>query len=226
MSSLLSLKEDMSIMLKNIIDKDYSIFVCQDVIEYENSYNYRSNRYILRSIDNNQQFILDVQKRYNQDIQIICYDNIEMMEYDLNFFSLLGTSPLGYRHKEMKNIDFILYKLINSAMSDTQTIKYIVSPDELPSEPTKKGYLKDGNGNWYFLSRRESGNMLKFEDDYKLSWEYEQDDNFRLLIEIKALTNIASYIKYRPTFFIYSGKELKRADIKLGVNIDEYESII
>jgi Mg2+/Co2+ transporter CorB len=140
---------------------------------------------------------------------------LEEMEFDLNFLSLVGTSPLGYHRPDMKNIDYILYDLIKKENSDIDSIKFLVTKDELPDNPEEKGYAQDGNSNWYFMANRTKGSMLKFSDDYKLSWEYKQEENERLLIEMIAQKGMQDYIKNEPSIYVYDGKALKRKDIKI-----------
>jgi hypothetical protein len=215
MSGLLCLEKDIYIELKGI-DKEESLLCrCEDVILYENEHNYKCSRYILSSNESYSLYILDVQKTYEKDIKITCYKLLEEMEFDLNFLSLVGTSPLGYNRPDMKNIDYILYDLVKKPNSDTESIKFLVTKDELPDNPEDKGYAQDGNSNWYFMANRTKGSMLKFSDDYKLSWEYKQDDDERLLIEMVAQKGIQDYIKNAPPIYVYDGKALKRRDIKI-----------
>jgi hypothetical protein len=215
MSGLLCLEKDMHIAIKGIDDEESLLCRCEDVIWYENEHNYNCSRYILSSDESSSLYILDVQKTYNKDIKLTCYRLLEEMEFDLNFLSLVGTSPLGYHRPDMKNIDYILYDLIKKENSDIDSIKFLVTKDELPDNPEEKGYAQDGNSNWYFMANRTKGSMLKFSDDYKLSWEYKQEENERLLIEMIAQKGMQDYIKNEPSIYVYDGKALKRKDIKI-----------
>jgi len=215
MRGLLNLSVDSEIELKEIDDIDNHPFICEDIESYINQFNYPSYRYYLRSLITYDTYILDVQKCYNQDIKLLCIKEEERLEYDQNFLSLVGTSPLGYNHKELQHIDFILYNIVSNPMSSFETIKYIVDKDELPSNPEEKGYLKDGNNNWYFLAKKDDGAIIKFENAYKRVWEYKQDEDQRLIIETKALKSEWEYIKIRPDISIYIGKRLHRRDIRL-----------
>jgi hypothetical protein len=215
MSGLLCLEKDMHIELKGLDDEKSQLFRCEDIVEYENEYNYNCSRYILSSEHSSSLHILDVQKNYDKDIKLTCYRLLEEMEFDLNFLSLVGTSPLGYHRPDMKNIDYILYDLIKKHNSDMDSIKFMVTKEELPSSPEEKGYAQDGNGNWYFMANRTKGSMLKFDDAYKLSWEYKQDEDERLLIEMKAQKGMQEYIKNEPSIYVYDGKALKRKDVKI-----------
>ncbi len=215
MAGLLSLEQDMYIELKGIYSDRFSQFICSDVIIYQNQYNYVCSRYILIDLINPDLYILDVQKGYDKNINIVCYKLLEEMEFDLNFYSLIGTSPLGYRHPDMKKGEFMLYQLVKKELSNTDSFKYIVGEDELPQNPKESGYFQDGNSNWYFMADRDKGNLLEFEDDFKRSWEYRREKKERLLIEVDALSNSSQYLKQKPKIYLYSGKALTRQDIKI-----------
>jgi hypothetical protein len=232
MSGLLPLKKGAFIELSHVDSIEEHLFKCKETERYYNQYNYPSFRYILESQSNFGEYILDIGKCYNKDIKILCYKKLETMEFDQNFLSLVGTSPLGYHHPDMKNIDFILYNIVKTPLSESDDLKYIVLNEELPNNPQDHGYLKDGNGNWYFLAKRDLGTLIEFEDHFKRVWEYKQDDNERLLIEIEALKNSWEYMRKKPNINVFSGKRLKRREIKLKQispnvtnRIDKYEKV-
>jgi len=179
MQGMLSLKKDMKIEINTKRKEGKSIFTCKDVILFENAQNYSSSRYLLSN--EKETFMLDVQKDVMQNISLTYYKLIEEMAFDLNFLSLVGTSPLGYHNPNIPNIDYVLYEKLESHYEDTEVIKFMVSEDELPQDPESMGYHQDGNGHWYFMSERSKGALLKFEDDYKLSWVYKQEKDERLL---------------------------------------------
>jgi len=213
MSGLLSLEKDMLLQM-NIKKKNASnLFRCEDVVTFENRQNYMSTRYSLSH--DKERYLLDVQKDSMQNISLTCYHLIEKMEFDLNFLSLVGTSPLGYHNPTMPNIDYILYDKLEKFHEDNEMIKFMVTKEELPANPKEMGYYQDGNNNWYFMTQRTKGALLKFEDDYKLSWEYKQEKDERLLIELQAFKNMQEYIHKQPTIYIYEGKSLHRRDIKI-----------
>lgn len=213
MQGLLSLEKDMFLQMKLEKNAQEEQFRCQDVIIFENALNYPATRYILEKDD--ETYILDVQKDKMLNISLTCYQLLEKMDFDLNFLSLVGTSPLGYHNPNLPNIDYILYENLEKFHHDHETIKFMVTEDDLPEHPQEMGYHQDGNGNWYFMSERTKGTLLKFEDDYKLAWEYKQEKNERLLIELKAYKNMQEYIQEQPTIFIYEGTSLHRRDIKI-----------
>ncbi len=214
MTGLLSLEKDMYLQM-NIKNRDQkNIFKCKEVISFENAHNYQSTRYHLSNETDS--YILDVQKDSMKNISLTCYHLIEEMDFDLNFLSLVGTSPLGYHNPKMPNIDYVLYEKETKHHEEYETIKFMVTEDELPeNDPEEMGYYKDGNGNWYFMTKRTKGSLLKFEDDYKLSWEYKQEKDERLLIEMQAFKNMQEYINQQPTIFVYEGTALRRRDIKI-----------
>ncbi len=211
MHGLLALEKDMFIELD--IKSKKAIFKCEKIISYENSYNFPSTRYLLSS--KSELYILDVQKDSMKNISLTCYHLIEKMEFDLNFLSLVGTSPLGYHNPKMPNIDYVLYEKLEKYHDDNEMIKFMVTTDELPKNPEESGYHQDGNGNWYFMTTRTKGALHKFEDDYRLTWEYRQEKDERLLIEMKAFKNMQEYIQEQPLIYIYEGKSLHRRDIKI-----------
>jgi hypothetical protein len=213
MSGLLSLEKDMFLQMKLERSQKKALFQCQDVIIFENALNYPATRYILKK--EGETYILDVQKDKLLNISLTCYQLIEEMEFDLNFLSLVGTSPLGYHNPTMPNIDYVLYENLEKFHHDYETIKFMVTKEELPENPEEMGYYQDGNGNWYFMTTRTKGTLLKFEDNYKLSWEYKQEKNERLLIELQAYKSMQEYIQQQPTIYIYEGTSLQRKDIKI-----------
>jgi len=184
MSGLLSLEKDMLLKLDMQDKNSPQVFKCEDIITFENGENYISTRYLLSH--DKETYLLDVQKDSMQNISLTCYHLIERMEFDLNFLSLVGTSPLGYHNPTMPNIDYILYNKLEKFYEENETIKFMVTEEELPENPKEMGYHQDGNNNWYFMTNRSRGTLLKFSNNYKLSWEYQQEKNERLLIELEA----------------------------------------
>ena len=213
MQGLLTLEKDMFVEVDLHKSDDKKLFRCIDMQTFENALNYPCTRYVLEKDD--ALFLLDVQKNKNLDISIICYQLIEEMDFDLNFLSLVGTSPLGYHNPNIPNIDYILYEKLENKAQERETIKFMLTKEELPENPKKLGYYKDGNGNWYFMTTRTKGTLLKFDDDYRLMWEYKQEKNERLLIELTAFPHMQDYIQNQPPIYIYEGTSLHRKDIKI-----------
>ncbi len=212
---LLGIERDGFIEIDNKRESGTSLYNVLDVIEYQNHLNYYSNRYILSRDDSLELYMLDIQKDGSKNIKITLYTHLETMEFDLNFLSLVGTSPLGYRHPRLDYIDYILYEIIEDDMSDKEIIKYIVSEDELPPNPEKSGYHQDGSGKWYFLSHKHQGELLNFFDHYKRAWRYKQEGYERLLIEMDSIVDFNEMMLIKPEIDIYEGVELSRRDIKL-----------
>ncbi len=211
MYGLLALEKEMFIEMD--IKNKKAIFKCEEIITYENGLNFPSTRYLLSH--EGERYILDVQKDSMKNISLTCYHLIEKMEFDLNFLSLVGTSPLGYHNPKIPNIDYILYEKLEKYHDDNEMIKFMVTKEELPENPEEAGYYKDGNGHWYFMTTRTKGALRKFDDDYKLTWEYKQEKDERLLIEMQAFKNMQEYIQKQPPIYIYEGKSLHRRDIKI-----------
>ncbi len=212
MLGLLSLKKEMHIQIERY-KGEKETFLCTDIINFENALNYPATRYLLEKED--QSYLLDVQKNKEKSISLTCYELIEEMDFDMSFLSLVGTSPLGYHHPQMPNIDYVLYEGIEKYHHEHETIKFMVTEEELPKDPKAYGYYQDGNGHWYFLSQRTKGTLLQFDDTYRLAWEYKQEKNERLLIELEAYTNMREYLQNKPDIYIYEGVSLARKDIKI-----------
>ncbi len=190
-------------------------FVCKEVIAFENRFNIPAKRYLLEDMESGRDGLLDIEQDLMKNITLTWYEEIEQMAFDLNFLSLVGTSPLGYHNPRYPNIDFIMYQRISDPLEDTELLTFYVTEDELPEHPEENGYFQDGNGNWYFLTRRANGALLNFGDEYRLCWYYRQEGRERLMIEMKAYRSMTEYTKYRPTIHIYEGSEIKRREIKL-----------
>jgi len=220
--NLLSIDVNDTLDIFGIENNTLSRFVCLDIIEYENNYNHRSNRYRLFDTDNNKSYILDVSKNYYLDIELTLKEFVEEMVFDLNFFSLLGTSPLAYSHPDINNIEHILYKYRKNPILNYESIKYIVDKSELPKNYKKYGYYQDGDENWYFLTKKYEPNMIKFGNEYRYEWEYQQDDDERLVIDIKTYPSLYDYIDKKPNFMIYTGRKLHRKSIK-SINKEHIE---
>lgn len=214
MGNLLSLKIGNTIEISGIYTNTVSKFICKDIVSYENNYNYNSNRYTLFSVDSKKYYRLDVSKNYYGDIDITLLNLIEELEFDLNFFSLLGTSPLAYNHPDIQHLDYILYKYKKSPISTYETIKYFVNKDDLPKSYKEYGYFQDGNSNWYFLTKKYEPSLIKCDHEYKYIWQYEQSDNEILTIEIITYNSVLKYLEKKPNFMIYTGKKLSRKNIR------------
>ncbi len=211
MRGLLTLEKDMFIQMD--IKTQKAIFKCEEVLHYENGENFHATRYLLSCED--ERYILDVQKDSTKSISLTYYQLIEKMEFDLNFLSLVGTSPLGYHNPKIPNIDYVLYEKLERYHDEDETIKFMVTKEELPTNPKEAGYYQDGNGHWYFMTTRTKGALRRFQDTYKLVWEYKQEKDERLLIELNAYKNMQEYIQKQPSIYVYEGKALHRRDIKI-----------
>ncbi|OQX73947.1 MAG: hypothetical protein B6D59_04040 [Campylobacteraceae bacterium 4484_4] len=190
-------------------------FECIKAISFENRYNIPAKRYYLKEERSGKRSLLDIEQDLMKNFTITWYEEVEEMPFDLNFLSLVGTSPLGYHNPKYPNIDYIMYQRISDPTDETELLTFYVTEDELPERPEENGYFKDANGNWYFLTRRASGALLHFENRYRLCWHYRQDQDERLMIEMDAYRSMTEYTKYRPSIHIYEGRVIKRRDIKL-----------
>jgi hypothetical protein len=189
-----------------------STFVCKNILDIDD----HNARYLLVNRYTKKQILLEVKKDLINNINIYFYSLNEKLDYDSNFLSLVGTSPIGYINKKTDSENPTVYDKIHFDHEEFEVIKYLVSPDELPANPAQAGYYQDGNNNWYFLSKRSKGKVLECDVKHKrVSWEYKQGDE-KLLIEVAAYDNIIQYNINKPSIYIYSGKKIHRKDIQLS----------
>jgi len=147
---------------------------------------------------------IEIKKEYALNYQIFKYKLVETLDPNPQFLTILGTNTLGYKNKKISKSD--IFKKVKLKKERYDLFKHIVSKDELPEDYESKGYYHDENGNYYFFTKRYSPQIKKTDFEKKLSWEYKQDNNIRLLIE----TDFSK----RSKIHIYKGKELKPTQIR------------
>ncbi len=215
MFGALAIEEGATLQIDLHRGRTKSRFKCLETIAFENRYNIPAKRYLLQDEETGTKSLLDIEQDLMKNFTITWYEEVEKMPFDLNFLSLVGTSPLGYHNPKYPNIEYIMYQRISDPTDETELLTFYVTEDELPQHPKENGYFQDANGNWYFLTRRANGALLRFHERYRLCWYYRQDQDERLLIEMDAYRSMTEYTKYRPSIHIYEGKVIKRRDIKL-----------
>jgi len=184
-----------------------------DIIEVENKEytltkkeeyllnNTKAFRFTLFSDTNS--IVIEIKREFALNYQIFKYSLIDSIAFSNNFISILGTNTLGYKNPKLSPSN--IYKKVKLKKERYDLFKHIVSEDELPEDWEKEGYYKDENGNYYFFTKRYSPQIKKLSYEKRLSWEYKQDNNLRLMIETKGDKNSKIYI--------YKGKELRKSDL-------------
>jgi len=152
-----------------------------------------------------QTIILEIKREFALNYQIFKYSLIDSFEYNNNFISILGTNTLGYNNPKLSKTS--IYKKVKLKKERYDLYKHIVSEDDLPEDYQSQGYHKDANGYYYFFTKKYSPQIKKSAYEKRLSWEYKQDNNIRLMIETKGDKN--------SKIFIYKGKELRNSDLEV-----------
>jgi hypothetical protein len=154
--------------------------------------------------------LIEIKREFALNYQIFRYSLVESIKYNPVFLSILGTNTLGYNNPKLSKSN--IYKKVKIKKERYDLFKHIVEKDELPKDYKNKGYYKDENGNYYFFTKRYSPQLKKFSDGNRLSWEYKQDNNLRLMIETKDSKN--------SNIFIYKGREILSSEITV-INHDK-----
>jgi hypothetical protein len=154
--------------------------------------------------------LIEIKRELALNYQIFKYSLVESVKYNPVFISILGTNTLGYNNPKLSKSN--IYKKVKIKKERYDLFKHIVEKDELPEDYKNKGYYKDENGSYYFFTKRYSPQLKKFSNENRLSWEYKQDNNLRLMIETKDSKN--------SNIFIYKGKEILNSEITI-INLDK-----
>jgi hypothetical protein len=149
--------------------------------------------------------MIEIKREFALNYQIFRYSLVESIKYNPIFLSILGTNTLGYKNPKLSNSN--IYKKVKIKNEKYDLFKHIVAEDELPEDYQDRGYYKDENGNYYFFTKRYSPQLKEISNEKRLSWEYKQDNNLRLLIETKDSKN--------SNIFIYKGREILKSEITL-----------
>ncbi len=200
----LSLKKNEYIELKISQIREKELYICNNIVNFTDSQNSYAAKYQLLRTTDNKEIYLEVKKDRALNYQLFYYEIVQEMEFNPTFISLIGTSSIGYNKPDEKHAPQVVYNRIPKKGELTMPIKHIVEEAELPNNPEKNGYFKDGNGNWYFMTKKSEGNLKKFNNNIKTrSWEYKHKQN-RLLIEMENQEFIT----------IYEGREIARRDLR------------
>ncbi len=204
----LSLKENDNLQLSTILNSPKESFICEEVLNFTDAQNSEACRYKLISKLDYKEIWLEVKKDRAHNYQLFYYKKVEELEYDPSFLALVGTQSIGYFSPNSNTKEQVIYSRISKKGEIVMPIKHLVSEDELPSNPLENGYFKDGNDNWYFMTKRSEGTLKNFSNKLKKrSWEYKYEQN-RLLIEMQDFDNTLKNI------IIYEGKEIERKNIE------------
>lgn len=204
----LALKQNDYIQLGNSEVERKVLYICQKILNFTDAQQALACRYQLIQELNGRELWLEVKKDRAQNYQLFCYEKIEEMESDPSFLSVVGTSTIKYQNPHLKESTHTIYNRIPKKGEIVMPVKHLVEEDELPESPNEYGYYKDGNNNWYFMTKRSEGTLKNFDGkQQKRSWEYKHEQE-RLLIEMqdKNATN--------TNIIIYEGREIARKDLK------------
>jgi len=186
-------------------------FICTKIEHLQEQDIIFLTRYQLQSVQTQRQISLDVTKDQKHDFHFMSYELVEKKSFNASFLSILGTTTLGYSDPSVDKQNHTLYQYLPHKKEKIEVVKYIADPEELGSNLQAYGYNKDANGQWYCLVSISHGNVKHFSKTQKRrSWEYEANQENRLLIEI----NESLSIKHR-NIYIYQGFKLQRRDIHL-----------
>jgi len=204
----LSLNQNDYLQLKSNHLEIKESYVCKNILNFSDAQKSLACRYLLKRLSDKKEIWLEVKKDRAQNYQLFYYEEVEQLEYSSSFLSLAGVETIAYKKADKSESEQTIYNRIKKKGEEVMSIKHITSKDELPKNPYENGYHKDGNGNWYFITKKSKGTLKNFDNNQKRrSWEYKYDDK-RLLIEMEDINNTLTDI------IIYEGKEIKRRDIK------------
>jgi hypothetical protein len=202
----LALEKSNQIQLNSTIESKKELYICQKILNFTDAQGSVACRYQLLRDDDDKEIWLEVKKDRAHNYQLFYYEKVQELEYNPSFLALVGTSTIGYHNPNDK--EQTTYNRIPKKGETIMPIKHLVSEDELPESPEEEGYNKDGNGNWYFMTKRSEGTLKNFDNNSKKrSWEYKHQHN-RLLIEMQDENNTFTDIT------IYEGRELERKNLK------------
>ena len=203
----LNLEIDSYIQLSFSSKSEKEIYVCQEILNFTDAQGSYACRYQLSLKSDGKEIWLEVKKDRAHNYQLFYYKKVQELEYNPSFLALVGTSTIGYNNPNKINQEQTVYNRIPKKGEMIMPIKHLVSEDELPDNPNENGYNQDGNGNWYFMTKRSEGTLKKFDNNLKKrSWEYKHKQN-RLLIEMQDVNNTLTDIT------IYEGKEIERKNL-------------
>ncbi len=210
----ISLHQDDYLQLKGNNLKEKESYVCKNILNFSDAQKSLACRYLLQRLNDKKEIWLEVKKDRAQNYQLFYYEEIQQLEHSSSFLSLAGVETIAFKKPDKSENEQTIYSRVKKKGEEVMSIKHITSKDELPKNPYENGYNKDGNGNWYFMTRKSKGTLKSFDNNQKRrSWEYKHNDS-RLLIEMEDINNTLSNIT------IYEGKEIKRRDIKKVIFTD------
>ena len=190
------------------LNREKKLYICKNILTFTDATGAHACRYQLIDEKTNEEIWLEVKKDRALNYQLFYYKQVEQIEYNPTFLALVGSSTIGYQNPHREKEKQVIYNRIIKKGEIIMPIKHLVSEDELPTNPNSHGYYKDGNDNWYFMTRKSEGTVKRFDNNLKKrSWEYKYKQT-RLLIEMADFNDTLTDIT------IYEGKEITRKDIK------------
>ncbi|HIP01965.1 MAG TPA: hypothetical protein EYH01_05460 [Campylobacterales bacterium] len=202
----LALEINNHLQLSSTLKSEKKLYICQQILNFTDAQASVACRYQLLRKSDEKEIWLEVKKDRAHNYQLFYYEKVQELEYNPSFLALVGTSTIGYQNPN--ETEQTIYNRIPKKGESIMPIKHLVSEDELPENPKEEGYSKDGNGNWYFMTRRSEGTLKNFGSNLKKrSWEYKNEQT-RLLIEMQDENNALTDI------IIYEGREIERKNLK------------
>ncbi|MCH9813215.1 MAG: hypothetical protein K0U47_04645 [Epsilonproteobacteria bacterium] len=195
-------------------------FICQSIINFTDAQQALACRYQLTDQNNGRELWLEVKKDRAQNYQLFYYEKIEEMDSDPSFLAVVGTSTIKYQNPHVKEDKHTIYNRIPKKGEIVMPVKHLVEEEDLPESPQEYGYHKDGNHNWYFMTKRSEGTLKNFDNNLqRRSWEYKHEQE-RLLIEMPDHKNAVE-----TQITIYEGREIARKNLK-KVNANQMMELI
>ena len=208
----LGLLKSQSRMLHLSTDAYLRRFHC---VDFRSVYNYSCPvvaRYSLKEIEHGNRIELEVCKDKSHNFHIYAYRPVETKHFNTSLLAVLGTDSIGFVENRGEDVtDTTIYRRILHPEEKVDTYKYYCDEEELLESPYDLGYNRDGNGRWYMLMTRSQGIRKHFyNDEVRRCWEYENDAQIRLLIELSE-----SAREDEKRFYIYQGEAVSRDQIHI-----------
>ncbi len=204
----LALKINNHIRLSTLSESKKELYICKEILNFTDAQKSIASRYQLFRESDSKEIWLEVKKDRALNYQLFYYEKVEELASDPSFLSIIGTSAIKYQNPHLKDSTLTLYNRVPKKGEVIMPIKHLIEEDDVPENPQEYGYFKDGNNNWYFMTKRSEGTLKNFDNNLKKrSWEYKHEHH-RLLIEMQDESDSLNEIT------IYTGREIERKNLK------------
>jgi len=194
-------------------------YYCKNMVNYishENSNEREVARYyIIDRINADRHFIIEAIKVTDNDYDLRYFEELEILDYDIEFMGIIGTSPFAYIHpKYEEEMEYDKVKQDGEVFEEQEYDLDITLEED---DSYKEWAVEDDNG-WFYTVIRSTGILREFSDKTQTySWIYdrkpEPKNPIYMLAEIKALKEDEDYEEIRPSIYIYEGRKLLHDDI-------------